>query len=156
MNSTTPAISVERYVVDTVAIIRYFEDVFEQEAKLSRKASRIIEQALVYPSSRMRLSIPSIVFVEIFEKWLSSEEFGARFYYEVFLPISRSPSVEIRSIDKEVLENVTKIGGVLASHDLHDKIVVATAIALECPIITSDGKIETYVSQIDTVPYTIS
>ena len=156
MNSTTPAISVERYVIDTVAVIRYFENVFKQEAKLSAKASRIIEQALVYPSSIVRLSIPSIVFIEIFEKWLSSEEFGARFYYEVFLPISRSPNVEIRSIDKEVLENVTKISGVLASHDLHDKIVVATAIALECPIITSDGKIENYVSQTNTIPYTVS
>jgi hypothetical protein len=41
-------------------------------------------------------------------------------------------------MDKEILENLITVDGCLKGHDLHDKIIVASAITLECPIITVD------------------
>lgn len=91
------------------------------------------------------MSVPSIVFIEIYEKWLRSEEFSRKFFYEVFTPLKQSPNVEIRAIDQEVLENLLAVDGCLAKHSLHDKIVVASAITLECPIITFDERIIEFV-----------
>lgn len=91
------------------------------------------------------LSVPSIVFIEIYEKWLKSGEFSRKFFYEVFIPLKQSPNVEIRAIDQEVLENLLTVDGCLAKHDLHDKIVVASAITLECAIITLDENIIEFV-----------
>ena len=39
------------------------------------------------------------------------------------------------------------VDGCLAEHDLHDKIVVASALTLECSIITFDQKIIEFVGE---------
>jgi hypothetical protein len=64
--------------------IYYFEQVFEQPSMLSTRARKLIRQTFDTSSAEVKLSIPSIVFVEIFEKWFKSEEFAAKFHYEVF------------------------------------------------------------------------
>ena len=147
MNSTTQEDYVKRYVVDTNSLIYYFSDVFGQGNFLTKNTNSILEQAFVSSTSNILLSIPSIVFVEIYEKFLVSEELMLRFYYEVFLTIKNAPNMEIRPLDKEVLENIVQIRGVLENHDLHDKIIVASAIVLECPIITTDGAIVRFSEQ---------
>ncbi|MFZ2631813.1 MAG: hypothetical protein WA081_00670 [Desulfosalsimonadaceae bacterium] len=101
------------------------------------------------------MSIPSIVFIEIFDKWLTSEEFSKKFYYDVFIQLKESPNIEIRPIDREVLENLIYIGGTLKDHDLHDKLILATAMTLEAPLITIDGAIIKYVLDCKTVPGTL-
>jgi PIN domain nuclease of toxin-antitoxin system len=141
----------KRYVIDTNGLISFFAGIFDNASEfrcpplLSRKARETIQEAVSPLEGRVLLSVPSIVFIEIYEKGLRSGEFSRKFYYEVFIPLKQSPNVEIRAIDQEVLENLSFVGGCLAKHDLHDKIIVASAMTLECPIITFDQRIAEFV-----------
>lgn len=144
------------YVSDTNAIISFFDNVFKQPVLLSKKGLRIIQQALNNQSEEIKLSIPSVVFIEIFDKWFNSEEFAAKFYYEVSLPIMNSPNIEIKPIEKEVLEYLIKIEDDLIDHEIHDKLILASAIMLNCPIITTDNSIIEYVNKYEVIPTVIS
>ena len=146
----------KRYVIDTNSIISYFSDVFGQPKVLSSKAERLIAQAICNSSSIVRLSIPSIVFVEIYEKWFINEEFTQKFFYEVYTPIEQSPNIEIKPIEREVLENLNLIGGNLSRHEINDKLIVASAMMLNCPIITTDSEIMKYVQGNAAIPAVIS
>jgi len=149
---TTP----ELFVIDTNTIIRYFHEVFHEDMKVSSRILTIVQTALCPYEGNIKISIPSIVFVEIFEKWLRNEEFSKKFYYEVFLPIKESPNIEIKPIDKEVLHELLSIAGLLENHDLHDKIVLASAMSLGCKLITSDAKLIQYVEETQIVPEVIN
>jgi len=141
------------FVTDTVSLVSYFSKEFKDTQKLSKKARTIIDNALsIYPL-RVKLSIPSVVFVEIYDKWFRNEETAKRLRYEVFDVITKSPNIEIKPIEEEVLENVLKIGDELDRHDMHDKIILASAIMLNCPIITVDTKIIGYLKKHPIIPY---
>ena len=140
------------YVIDTNALIYFYCDLFEQECRLSSKAIAIMRQGLSRNESLVRLSIPSVVFVEIYAKWLRDEEFAAKFYYEVFKPLTESPNVEVKPIEREVLENLISIGGILEKHEMHDKIILASAIMLKCRLISTDPVIEQYVADTGVIP----
>lgn len=144
------------YVIDTNGIISVFSRVFEQENLLSPRTTRIVERALLTYDTDVKLSIPSIVFVEIFEKWFNSEEFASKFHYEVFEVITRSPNIEIKPIEKEVLENLMCIEDELESHDIHDKLILASAMMLQCSLITTDTKITAYVNSTHIIPAAIN
>ncbi len=152
----------ERYVTDTNSVISYFKDIFREAPNfdrtkvLSSRAKRIIEYAVnSYLYGGILLVVPSVVFIEIYDKWLDNEEFARKFYWEVFIPLRDAPNVQIRSIDREILENLVHVRGVLSNHDMHDKLVVASALALDCPIITTDGRIREYVESEKTIPEVI-
>jgi len=112
----------------------------------------LIEDAFNTSAGEIKLSIPSIVLVEIFEKWLKNEEFRAKFYYEVFYLIKQSPNIEIKPIEREVLENLLKINGSLIKHDIHDKLILASAMMLNCPLITFDSYLIEYVNTNQVIP----
>lgn len=140
-----------RYVIDTNGLISFFSAVFDntpgfdRSPSISDNARNAIKNALSPSEGCILLSVPSIVFIEIYEKWLRSGEFFRKFFYEVFVPLKQSPNIEIRAIDQEILENLLAVKGCLLEHDLHDKIIVASAITLECGIITVDPKIIEFV-----------
>ena len=90
-----------RAVIDTAGLISYFHLFFEQPSKITAHGLRFIQRAF---QNDILLSIPSVVFIEIFDKWICDEEFKAKFYSEVFTPILQSPNIEIKPIDDEVLE----------------------------------------------------
>jgi len=150
------------YVADTNSIISFFSKVFKDapnyrsSPQLSQKANRIIEQAVSSDISEIRLTIPSIVFVEIYEKWLRTEEFSRKFFYNVFVPLRDSRNIEIRSNDRETLESFIKIDGILKHHDLHDKLILAAAMVLQATLITTDNKIINYVQQQRVIPQIIN
>lgn len=144
------------YVIDTNALIYYYGCLFDQEPRLSKKAMSIISIALDSKANQVRLSIPSIVFVEIFRKWLRKPEFARRFYYDVFVRCRESPNIEIRPIEREILENLALIRGSLSNHEIHDKIILASAMTLNCPLITLDGAIANFVDETGVIPTTIS
>ena len=150
------------YVIDTNCLIAFYRNVFKDapdyqgSPELSLRTKTIISQAIISRTTDIRLSIPSVVFVEIYEKWLKTEELSRKFYYEVFSLLKRSPNIEVRSIDREVLENLIHIGGNLKNHDLHDKLVLASAISLESPLITTDKAIINYVSKEKPIPGTLN
>jgi PIN domain nuclease of toxin-antitoxin system len=146
------------YVIDTCCLIAFFDDVFnyapdyEGSLELSSKTKTIISQAILSETTDIRLSVPSVVFIEIYEKWLRTEEFSKRFFYEVYSVLKQSENIEIRPIDREVLEKLIEIDGILKNHDLHDKIVLASAITLKSPLITTDTDVINYVYDRKPIP----
>ena len=148
----------ELYVIDTTALISFFDGVFRHSSKyngsrpLSNRVNRIIREAVFSKGTHIRLSIPTVVFIELYEKWLGSEEFCRRFFYEAYIPIKQSSNIEIRPIDREVLENLMQIGGILKNHDLHDRLILASAMALYAPLITTDKEIVKYIKRNRVVP----
>jgi predicted nucleic acid-binding protein len=140
------------YVIDTSCLIAYFHEVFQGDLQLSSQVLRIINTALSTQEGNIKLSIPSVVFIEIFEKWLRDEEFVRKFFYEVYTPIVQSPNIEIKPIDQEVLQALLSIRGELEHHDLHDKLILACAIMLGCQLITTDNKVTTYVNKTKVIP----
>lgn len=144
------------YVADTDSIIRYFHRVFGVAQKLSTRARSLIDSALMSSPSPVKLSIPSIVFLEIFEKWFADEEMAMKLRYEVYETIMKSPNIEIKPIEQEVLENLLRIGDNLSNHDINDKLIVASAMMLRCPIITTDPEIIKYVKSSRIIPSVIN
>ncbi len=140
------------FVLDTNALIAYFDEVFEQSLTLSYSVRALINSALTSSPSNTKISIPSVVFIEIFEKWLRTEEMISKFHFRVFKVIEQSPNIEIRSIEQETIENLTLIGDELANHEIHDKLILASAMTLKCPLITSDKPIRDYVKTHDIIP----
>ena len=146
----------EIYVIDTNALIFYFAPLFNQNSKLTQRATGIISAALSSKEDTIKLSIPAIVFVEIYRKWLKTEEFARRFYYEVFCLCKESPNIEIRPIEMETLQQLTRIRGSLEHHEINDKLILASAMVLECPLITLDGEITTFVKETGVIPQIVN
>ena len=146
---------VRRYVIDTCCLINYFGDVFHERPKLSRYVRRLLDQAFSR-SPEVILSIPAISFVEVFDTHQRNEEFARRFHYEVYTRIEQCENIEIKPIDDEVLENLVKLRGCLAVHDLHDKLILACAMTLECPLITWDPAIVSLVNATPGLPGALS
>ncbi len=90
--------------------------------------------------------------MEIYEKWFISEEFARKFYYEVYIPIIGSPNIEIKPLEQEVIENLMRIRGSLSNHEINDKLILASAMMLNCPLITTDQDIITFVKENNVIP----
>lgn len=146
------SLEIKTYVIDTNALIFYFSEVFEQNSLLSEKIEIIMRRAIDDLDPYTKLFIPSIVFIEIFSKWLLTEEFARKFYYEVFNKLKLSENVFFIEIDVEVIRFMTKIEGNLENHDIHDKLILATAIKLNAPLITSDSEINKYIINTKSIP----
>jgi len=132
---TTPTV----YVADTNALISAFPDFFINDTnQISEGGISIIRSAIFDYSSPYRVSFPCVIFIELRRLFLHDAEITSKFFFEIFTPILNSDFAEIREIDKEILINTLKLDGALEKHELHDKIVVSSAIALNCPVITSD------------------
>lgn len=146
----------DRYVVDTCSLIRYFGWVFDERRDICGRARGILDEALSSTPRRTKVSFPSVVFVEIYDKWCRDEESKARIYCEVHAPVAASPNIEIRPIDIEILEMLAKVGGNLKHHEINDKIIVASAMVLSCPIVTTDPEIITFARRCELIPAVIS
>ena len=140
------------YVCDTCALIEFFGGVFRTSCGLSNRAYQIIDEAVNNRIGDIRLSVPSTVFLEIFDKWLTDEESVRRFYYEVFIRLRESPNVEIKPIERDVIVHLLELDGAMEGHDMHDKIILASAMMLECSLITSDKVIRTFNLRSQVIP----
>jgi predicted nucleic acid-binding protein len=81
------------------------------------------------------------VFIELFEKWATSEEKLAQIKSLVVEPLVNSPNIEVRPLDLEVLEELLRLREIEPHLDNHDMIVIASAIILEADLVTSDQKL---------------
>lgn len=140
-----------RFVVDTTALISYFAEVFGKESQISRQGLLIMERSFANTGAGL-LVFPSVVFIEIYDKWFRGsrsvdEEFRAKFNTEIFQVIRAAENMEIREIDIEVLEVFLNLDDPEINLENRDKIIVASAIVLNAPIITSDRKIKDYVNK---------
>lgn len=129
-----------RYVIDTVAFINYFNEFFGEEDILSSDVRRIVKKCIGIDYNHYKLIIPSIVFLEVFRKFLKSEERAKQFYYEIFIPLRDADDIEVKPIEKEVISTFSQIDSEV-DLELHDKIIFASALQLQCTLITNDPKI---------------
>lgn len=142
------------YVIDTTSLISYFSGIFAVRSQISRNALRIIESAFKR-DSLIKLSIPSIVFVEIFDKWFKDEEMSAAIKSEIISLIDERSNIEIKSIEKEVLANFIEINDPRIKIDNHDKIILASSMMLQWPLITSDSNIIKYNTKYKVIPHIV-
>lgn len=132
------------YVVDTCAVISYFSNIFEGDVSISDKSLEIID--LAFHSNEIKLIFPSAIFIELFVKWFKNEEIAARIKTEVYLRIKNQENMQIRILDRETLENYIKIQNIETGFgfDGHDKQIFASAMTMECKLITSDERLIRY------------
>lgn len=136
-----------RYVIDTHAVIWYFSKQFDQANCNSNKINCIIDEILNDPFTTKRLVVPSIVFVEIFDKFCLTADDSRRIFFDCFMPLDDCDNVEIREIDKEVVDSVLAIQGKLASHEINDKLIVAIGLILDGVLITKDPVIQNFAKE---------
>lgn len=148
-----------RFIIDTVGIISYFHDIFDVSSRLSYRAMKIIDDALSYRNSI--LIVPSVVFVEIFDKWFTggsatADEFQARCRFEILERLRSLPNVEIRGVDAEVLHTYTRLHDIANELENRDRLILATAIVLDSPLITVDSQITRFVNVHNVIPEIIA
>lgn len=143
----------DKYVVDTCALISYYPEIFKEKSSISNKSLEIIDYS--FYSSEVKLIFPSTVFIEIFLKWCTSEEMKRKIEFEIFRRIKSKANMEIQPFDKEILENFVQIIDIEKDHnfDNHDKQILASAMTMYCPLITSDKRIKRYNNRKNVIPY---
>jgi hypothetical protein len=72
----------------------------------------------------------------------------------VYEKIKSRENIEIKPLEKEVLLNFIRIETIDSTINLenHDKQILASAMMLNCGLITSDRKIISYVSKNNVIP----
>lgn len=141
----------QQIVIDTTALISYFSSVFNENPRISPQSIALIHRAFQY-TNEVLLSIPSIVFVEIFDKWFRDEEFQAKFNAEIYELIKQAPNIEIRPIDHEILERFITLEDPNINLENHDRIILASAAVLNWSLITSDPKLHQFVERHKVIP----
>jgi len=142
------------YVVDTCAIISYFKDILQQGAtnSISDSSLKIIDKA--FTNNEIKLIFPAVIFIELYDKWFNTIEDASRIYSEIYLKIFNQENMEIQPLDKEILENFIKITDIESNHkfDNHDKQVLASAMTMQCTLITSDLPLIRYNGRKNVIP----
>lgn len=133
-------------MLDTNSIISYFSNIFNEKCCISDRAISLIERAF-NKEGNIRISIPSICFVEIYNKFCTSEEILANIKYEIFSRIRMCDYFEIRECSDELFEHFIELDDKIENLENHDKLVLSTAIELDASLITSDMKIASYVDK---------
>ncbi|OGG26423.1 hypothetical protein A2960_06105 [Candidatus Gottesmanbacteria bacterium RIFCSPLOWO2_01_FULL_39_12b] len=125
-------------VIDTHALIWYLT----ADKKLSKKAKHIIEEAI---KDKRRLIVSVMVLLEVL---VLVEKKKLKFTWEEFNhQISEFPNLIIYPIGLDVLEVMKNVGEIL---ELHDRILVATAIIHKAVIISRDPEISS-VREVETI-----
>lgn len=142
----------DRFVVDTCALISYFHEVFGGDISVSKESLEIIDMA--FTNNSHILIFPAAVFIEIADKWYRNEEKAERIRYEIYERIKSSENMAILPLDKEILENYLLIKDIEHDHnfDSHDKQIYASAMALQCPLISSDLRLIRYNKRKKLIP----
>jgi len=151
----------KRFVIDTVALISYFAHIFNVTSKISQKGLSYIDMSFKDYNSKYLIIIPGVVFIEIFDKYFggnsaANKEFRAKFISEVFNPIKLAPNIEIRELDIEILESFLDLRDENIKLENRDKIILATAVILKSPLITSDTMLKKYCEKYRVIPEIIS
>ncbi|MDX2173611.1 MAG: PIN domain-containing protein [Bacteroidota bacterium] len=144
-----------RYVIDSVALINYFRSIFDEREMISDAARRIITSGF-NEFSKTKLIIPSTVLIELHTKFITDEEIGRKIYYEIYFKLRECPDIEIKPLEKEVIEEFIKIDDNVEALEHNDKLILSAAIQLNCPIITIDPKIISYIKKCNYLPGYIS
>lgn len=119
------------YTIDTHALI-WFET---KDRRLGTKARQVLNDA---KKGKHQILIPAIVVTEVV--WLLENRKVKDLELKNFLEqIRKLPQYKITPIDWLVLKKFIEIS---ADLEMHDRLIVATAVLTNSPVITKDSKIK--------------
>lgn len=118
------------YVVDTVGIIRYVSS----SGRIGKKALKVLENADL---GNTNLAISVVSLMEIM--YLSNNKRIHFTLQDFLLKINNNSNYQIVDLTKEIL--LISDGLKSTNLELHDKLIISTAIFLDVPILSSDEKI---------------
>jgi len=114
-----------QYLADTVAIIRHFANV----GKIGKAAKLILQDA---DSGKNTILISIISIVEIL--YLSERNKIPLDFEDVRRKLLPLDNFRIVDLDFDIVETAKTVQGL----ELHDRLIVATSLSLNIPILTSD------------------
>jgi PIN domain nuclease of toxin-antitoxin system len=118
------------YLLDTITITKYFS----KKGKISHRAKRIIEHAEHFGSYKLFISV-----VSLFEIVYLAERERIDLSLSAALDIIKSKAcyevINLSTSIVEVAENVS-------FYEMHDRLILATAVHLRVPIISTDEKFD--------------
>jgi PIN domain nuclease of toxin-antitoxin system len=117
------------YVTDTHSLIWYFTE----NPRLSRKALKVFEKTV----KEGTIIVPTVVLAEIM--FIAKKGRITMTFSETVQRLEVSENFVITPLDLDILNTADKIG-----HDLemHDRLIAATALFLDVPLITKDEVIK--------------
>jgi PIN domain nuclease of toxin-antitoxin system len=115
-----------RYLADTVAIVRHFADT----GKIGKKAKAILRNA---DTGKGQILISIISMVEIL--YLSERHKISLDLADVRKHLMHLDNYAVIDLDFDIVEKARTVQGL----ELHDRLIVATALSLNAPLLTSDG-----------------
>jgi PIN domain nuclease of toxin-antitoxin system len=126
-----------QYLADTVAIIRHFASV----GKIGKAAKSILQDA---DNGTNKILISIISMVEIL--YLSERNRVPLNLEEMRRKLLYLDNYEIIDLDLDIVETARTVQGL----ELHDRLIVSTALSLNVPVLTSD-QIITDSGQVDVI-----
>jgi hypothetical protein len=142
------------YILDTCALLSYFSEQVGADISVSKESLSIIDSGF-NKIDDVRLIIPNVVFIEVFDKWVRSEESMLKIKAEIFDRINSAENIEIRVLDKETLGNFSIFQYLINrdyGFDNHDKQVFAAAVTMGYTLITSDRNVIDYTKYLSSHP----
>jgi PIN domain nuclease of toxin-antitoxin system len=119
----------KNYVTDTHSLVWYFTE----SPRLSKKALKVFEKTLKEGS----IIIPTVVLAEIM--YISKKGRISMSFAETIRKIEESENFEIAPLDLDILNKADEIDYKL---EMHDKLIVATALFFDAVLITKDEVIK--------------
>lgn len=116
------------YVTDTHSLVWYFTE----NPKLSKKALRTFEKTV----KEGTIIIPTVVLAEIM--YISRKGRINMTFAETLERIEDNDNFEVVPLDLDILKEAEQMDVEL---EMHDKLIVATALFFDAPLITADGEI---------------
>lgn len=119
------------YILDTCSFysycLKYLSIFTDKNLSLSESALMELYMAFNNNDGNIKIVIPNIIFIEIFDHYFNDEEFVNKFKYEVYTKIianDNDSKIAIIDIDEEVFENLSYCYIDRVKIDLHDKLII--------------------------------
>lgn len=119
----------KNYVTDTHSLVWYFTE----SPRLSRRAARIFEKTVKAGA----IIIPTVVLAEVM--YITKKGRITISFAETMAKIEESENFEIAPLDLEIIKIADQIEYDL---EMHDRLIAATALFFDVPVITKDEVIK--------------
>lgn len=118
----------DSFVSDTMAVILWLE-----KRRMPKNAKEIFSRA---EKNEVKLYVPAMVVVEV--GYLSEKKKIEISLHSVVSYINKFENITLKVVDADVIQCAFKITDI---PELHDRLIAAAGMQLNCPIITNDPKI---------------
>ena len=142
------------YILDTCSFYSYcskYLNIFtDKDVSIQEDALKKLNDA--FNNNNVKIVIPSVILIEIFDHYFNNEEFINKFKYEVYSKLSSEEynNIAIIDVDYEIIENLFDCYTDEVAVDLHDKLIMATALKYKdknTTLFTSDRRVKKIISK---------